>query len=163
AGGLVPIATATDGGGSTRIPAACCGLGGLKPSRGRISQGPALGDSIYSNHGVVTRTVRETAQLLDVMAGYEPGGGPWAPPPGATRGCRGGDLALPRARPQHAGAGVHRRGRGGAGLDAADRALLGQLRRAADAGAGPAAAAGRAGQPGWGRPGRRAGEAGRLL
>lgn len=81
AGGMVPIATATDGGGSTRIPAACCGLVGLKPSRGRISHGPALGDSIYSNHGVVTRTVLETAQLLDVMAGYEPGDATWAPPP----------------------------------------------------------------------------------
>jgi amidase len=80
AGGLVPIAHASDGGGSTRIPAACCGLVGLKVSRGRISRGPDQGDSFLSVDGVVTRTVADTAAALDVLAGYEPGDASWAPP-----------------------------------------------------------------------------------
>jgi amidase len=81
AAGMVPIAHGNDGGGSTRIPAACCGLVGLKPSRGRISQGPDLGDSLLSIDGVLTRTVGETAALLDLLAGYETGDATWAPPP----------------------------------------------------------------------------------
>jgi amidase len=80
AAGLVPIAHGTDGGGSIRIPAACCGLVGLKPSRGRVSRGPDLGDSYLTCDGVLTRTVAETAQLLDVLAGYEVGDATWAPP-----------------------------------------------------------------------------------
>ena len=71
--GMVPIAHGNDGGGSIRIPAACCGLVGLKPSRGRISKGPDLGDSFLVSDGVLTRTVGETAALLDVLAGYEVG------------------------------------------------------------------------------------------
>lgn len=81
AGGILPVAHASDGGGSIRIPAACCGLVGLKPSRGRISAGPDLGDNFLSTQGVVTRTVADTAALLDIMAGYEPGDATWAPPP----------------------------------------------------------------------------------
>jgi amidase len=81
ASGMVPIAHATDGGGSTRIPAACCGLVGLKTSRGRISLGPDLGDHFTTVDGVLTRTVAETASLLDVLAGYELGDATWAPPP----------------------------------------------------------------------------------
>ena len=81
AAGLLPLAHASDGGGSIRIPAACCGLVGLKASRGRISPGPDLGDSFLSTQGVLTRTVAETARLFDVMAGYEPGDATWAPPP----------------------------------------------------------------------------------
>ena len=81
AAGMVPIATATDGGGSTRIPAACCGLVGLKPQRGRISLAPDAGESLIVQDGVLTRTVRETALLLDVLAGPEPGDASWAPPP----------------------------------------------------------------------------------
>jgi amidase len=81
AGGLVPIGHARDGGGSIRIPAACCGLVGLKPSRGRISVGPEQGEHFLVTDGVVTRTVAETAALLDVLAGYEPGDASWAPPP----------------------------------------------------------------------------------
>jgi amidase len=81
AAGLVPIAHANDGGGSLRIPAACCGLVGLKPSRGRISRGPDLGDSFLVSDGVLSRTVAETALLLDVLAGYEPGDATWAPRP----------------------------------------------------------------------------------
>jgi amidase len=81
AGGLVPIAHASDGGGSIRIPAACCGLVGLKPSRGRVSRGPDAGDSFLSVDGVLSRTVADTAAALDVLSGYEPGDATWAPPP----------------------------------------------------------------------------------
>ncbi|MGI8557820.1 MAG: amidase [Solirubrobacteraceae bacterium] len=81
AAGMVPIAHGNDGGGSTRIPAACCGLVGLKPQRGRISSAPELGDSFLVADGVLTHTVAETAALLDVLAGYEPGDATWAPPP----------------------------------------------------------------------------------
>ena len=81
AAGMVPVAHASDGGGSIRIPAACCGLVGLKPSRGRISVAPELGDSFLTTNGVLTRTVAETAQLLDILAGYELGDATWAPPP----------------------------------------------------------------------------------
>jgi amidase len=81
AAGMVPVAHGNDGGGSLRIPAACCGLVGLKPSRGRVSRGPDLGDSWLGSEGVLTRTVAETAQLLDVLAGYEVGDATWAPRP----------------------------------------------------------------------------------
>jgi amidase len=79
--GMVPLAHGSDGGGSIRIPAACCGLVGLKPSRGRVSRGPDQGDDFLVQDGVLTRTVAETAELLDVIAGYEPGDATWAPPP----------------------------------------------------------------------------------
>src|SRR5215211_1012924 len=81
AAGLVPLAHGNDGGGSLRIPAACCGLVGLKPSRGRISRGPDLGDSFLGTDGVLSRTVAETALLLDVLSGYEAGDATWAPRP----------------------------------------------------------------------------------
>jgi amidase len=81
AAGMLPVAHGNDGGGSIRIPAACCGLVGLKPSRGRVSRGPDLGDSFLTSDGVLTRTVAETAQVLDVMAGYEVGDATWAPRP----------------------------------------------------------------------------------
>jgi len=81
AAGMVPIAHGNDGGGSTRIPAACCGLVGLKAARGRVSVAPDAGDSFLVNDGVLTRTVAETAAVLDVMAGYEIGDATWAPPP----------------------------------------------------------------------------------
>lgn len=81
AAGMVPIAHASDGGGSIRVPAACNGLVGLKPARGRISMGPEVGESFLAVNGVLTRTVRDTAAALDVMAGYEPGDASWAPPP----------------------------------------------------------------------------------
>ena len=81
AAGLVPVAHGNDGGGSIRIPAACTGLLGLKPSRGRISRGPDLGESYLGVEGVLTRTVTETAHLLDVLAGYEAGDATWAPRP----------------------------------------------------------------------------------
>jgi len=81
ASGMVPVAHGNDGGGSVRIPAACCGLVGLKPSRGRISVAPELGDSSLGIDGMLTRTVADTAAILDVLAGYEPGDATWAPPP----------------------------------------------------------------------------------
>src|SRR5438067_529445 len=83
ASGMVPVAHGNDGGGSTRIPAACCGLVGLKPQRGRISQAPEAGGLFLVQDGVLTRTVGETAQLLDILAGYEPGDSFWAPEPDA--------------------------------------------------------------------------------
>jgi len=80
AAGMVPIAHGNDGGGSTRIPAACCGLVGLKESRGRVSLGPDVGDSVLVQDGVLTRTVADTARVLDVLCGYELGDATWAPP-----------------------------------------------------------------------------------
>jgi amidase len=69
------MAAGNDGGGSIRIPAACCGLFGLKPSRGRISAGPGYGEYWYgaSSEGVISRSVRDTAVALDVLSGGEPG------------------------------------------------------------------------------------------
>jgi amidase len=81
AAGLVPLAHGNDGGGSIRTPAACCGLVGLKPSRGRVSRGPDLGDSWLACDGVLTRTVADTAVALDVLGGYEVGDATWAPRP----------------------------------------------------------------------------------
>ncbi len=75
AAGIVPFAHANDGGGSIRIPAACCGLVGLKPTRGRNPLGPMLGDllsGLICEH-IVSRTVRDTAAMLDCTAGPEPG------------------------------------------------------------------------------------------
>jgi amidase len=81
AAGMVPVAHGNDGGGSIRIPAACCGLVGLKPARGRVSLAPELGDASLVIDGVLTRTVADTAAILDVLAGYEAGDATWAPPP----------------------------------------------------------------------------------
>ncbi len=81
AAAMVPLAHGNDGGGSLRIPAACCGLVGLKPQRGRISLAPDVGEQFLVVDGVLTRTVRETAQLLDVLSGPELGDASWAPPP----------------------------------------------------------------------------------
>jgi amidase len=83
AAGLVPVAHANDGGGSIRIPASECGLVGLKPSRGRVSHGPDVGESWMGStiDGVVSRTVRDTAAVLDNIAGYEVGDPYTAPPP----------------------------------------------------------------------------------
>jgi len=83
AAGMVPIAHGNDGGGSIRIPAACCGLVGLKPARGRVSVGPDAGQSFLVCDGVLTRDVADTAAVLDALAGYEAGDASWAPPPAA--------------------------------------------------------------------------------
>src|SRR2546422_6788318 len=83
AAGLVPVAHANDGGGSIRIPSSECGLVGLKPSRGRTSLGPDVGElwaGLTVEH-VVARSVRDTAAVLDAVAGYEPGDPYTAPPP----------------------------------------------------------------------------------
>jgi amidase len=83
AAGVVAAAHASDGGGSIRIPASHCGLVGLKPSRGRNSFGPGLGERWggCSAEGFVTRSVRDTAVLLDITAGAMPGDPYTAPPP----------------------------------------------------------------------------------
>jgi Asp-tRNA(Asn)/Glu-tRNA(Gln) amidotransferase A subunit family amidase len=81
AAGVLPAAHATDGGGSIRIPAACCGLVGLKPTRGRVPLGPDILESLFSVGHVVSRTVRDSAHFLDATAGQELGA-PYAAPVG---------------------------------------------------------------------------------
>jgi amidase len=81
AAGLAPAAQGSDGGGSIRIPASCCGLFGIKPARGRVSPAPYGGLEGFSTSGPIARTVLDAASLLDVMAGYETGDPYWAPPP----------------------------------------------------------------------------------
>ena len=74
AAGLAPLAHASDGGGSIRIPASCCGLFGIKPSRGRVSPAPFVPGSLgLGTSGPIARTVRDAAALLDAMSGNEPG------------------------------------------------------------------------------------------
>jgi amidase len=85
ASGMVPIGHANDGGGSIRIPASCCGLVGLKPSRGRVSMGPDFAELVggIGIDGLVSRTVSDTATVLDIISGYETGDPYWAPDPSA--------------------------------------------------------------------------------
>jgi len=80
---MVAVAHGSDGGGSIRIPASACGLVGLKPSRGRISCGPASAEGMsgMATHFVLTRTVRDAARFLDVLAGFEIGDPYTAPTP----------------------------------------------------------------------------------
>ena len=82
AAGILPAAHASDGGGSIRIPAACCGLFGLKPTRGRMPFGPEVGEgwSGMSTMHAVTRSVRDSAALLDASAGPDLGAPYCAPP-----------------------------------------------------------------------------------
>ena len=82
AAGLVPLAHASDGGGSIRMPASCCGLVGLKPANGRLTRGPQEGESWggLSVDGFVTRSVRDAAAVLDLVAGPGAGDPQLAPP-----------------------------------------------------------------------------------
>lgn len=99
AAGLCAIAHGTDGAGSVRVPAAFCGLVGMKPTRGLVSFGPELGDAYYGSSvdGILSRTVRDAAAMLDVLAGRYDGAVPgsrlpsqrwsdaWADDPGRLR------------------------------------------------------------------------------
>jgi amidase len=94
AAGIVPCAGANDGGGSIRIPAACCGLVGLKSGRGLTPMGPAIGEFMHGAavQGVVSRTVRDTAAMLDIICGGE-AFGPYVPgiPASSFASCVGSD------------------------------------------------------------------------
>src|ERR671936_137467 len=85
AAGMLAIAHGNDGGGSIRIPASCCGLVGLKPTRGRVSIAPVSADAAagFDIDGCLTRTVADTAEVLDIISGNEPGDTYLAPPPSA--------------------------------------------------------------------------------
>ncbi|HVT21349.1 MAG TPA: amidase [Mycobacteriales bacterium] len=114
AAGLVPAAQGSDGGGSIRIPASVCGLFGVKPSRGRVSNAPASSEiSGLAVNGPLARTVRDAAALLDAMAGPADSDWQWAPPPAAgsfLAACDGdaGRLRIGRfATPVIADAAVH--------------------------------------------------------
>jgi amidase len=99
AAGMVAAAHATDGGGSIRIPASHCGLVGLKTSRGRVSLGPDVSERWggLAVENSVTRSVRDTAAILDAIAGYVPGD-PYTAPPPARSFCTEVDAAPGRLR-----------------------------------------------------------------
>jgi amidase len=111
--GILPVAHATDGGGSIRIPAAQCGLFGLKPSRGRVSMAPDAGEGwggLSAAH-VVSRSVRDSALMLDCTAGPEPGDPYAAPTPEhtflAAVGRPPGRLRIALMLKDHRGAELH--------------------------------------------------------
>src|SRR6056297_4030320 len=112
AAGMVPMAHANDGGGSSRVPASECGLVGLKPSRGRVSKGPLIGDAWAGAtiDGVVSRSVRDSAAMLDVISGRRVGDPYSAAPPAQPfaheDGVDPGSLRIGLA-PSHAGVDTH--------------------------------------------------------
>lgn len=79
---VIPMAHASDGGGSIRVPASCCGLFGLKPTRARIPAGPIIGEAWggFATHHVLSLSVRDSAAMLDCLAGPEIGDPYYAPP-----------------------------------------------------------------------------------
>jgi amidase len=83
AAGMGPVAEGSDGGGSIRIPSSCCGVVGLKPSRGRVTHAPVFGEAWagFASSGPIARSVGDAALLLDVLAGPVTGDPYWAPPP----------------------------------------------------------------------------------
>jgi amidase len=83
AAGMGPLAEGSDGGGSIRIPSSCCGVVGLKPSRGRITFSPVSGEAWagFATSGPMARTVKDVATMLDVMHGHVVGDPYWAPDP----------------------------------------------------------------------------------
>jgi amidase len=100
AGGIVPMAHASDGGGSIRVPASCTGLFGLKPSRGRMPLGPTLTErwlGLATAHAV-TRSVRDSAALLDATSGIESGARYSAPAPPSGNFLQELDLAPGKLR-----------------------------------------------------------------
>ncbi|HEY1485036.1 MAG TPA: amidase [Micromonosporaceae bacterium] len=85
AAGLVPAAQGSDGGGSIRIPSSLCGLFGIKPARGRVSNAPISAEiSGLATNGPLAHTVRDAAALLDAMTGPAPSDWTWAPPPATS-------------------------------------------------------------------------------
>ena len=113
AAGIVPLAHATDGGGSIRIPASCCGLFGLKPTRARISAGPEGGEGLsgLAMQHVVSRSVRDSAAALDALAGPMSGDPYIAVPPARPYldevACEPGRLRIGFARRALTGVPVH--------------------------------------------------------
>jgi amidase len=124
AAGIVPLAHATDAAGSIRIPAACSGLVGLKPTRGRVSNGPFLDEAVshLAAQLGLSRTVRDTAALLDAVCAPDPGA------PFATPGGTGSYLAATAGEPAHLRIGVLAEPWGG---DRPSAAVSAAVRRAA--------------------------------